>query len=304
MARFFRARIGVSPDRIIFRREYVVSSHRENHMRSTGDRTVRSTLLVLTAVVVAAVVGVTPASAEAKNVVETNTWVGGAVTTTCSGTLDSTPFSVPNAGDYLFVNMGAKTTTPVGTPTDSLGNTFTLVGSSSTGGTETGRWVGLWMTKSKAATGSGQDVVSWPCDGLYMAGSVLATFTATGPQHLIQVDVSGVNTWNDSATETATTSARTTATGDLVLAAGYTRQGVLIRNPGSSSASYNYVNGVGQTSGTEFSSFNTTTVDPTYARGSIPWDTVNFGDVTRTCNPRCTPKPTYGASVIVAFKST
>ena len=273
-------------------------------MRRMRNCTVRLTFLALSAIVLVAVVGVTPASAEAKNVVETNAFVGAAVTTTCSGTLESGPFSVPNAEDYLFVNMGAKTTTPVGTPSDSLGNAFTLVKSNSSGGTETGRWVGLWMTKSRAATGIGQDVISWPCDGTYMAGGVVGTFTATARRHRLTVDVSGTNFWNDVATETSRTSAPTTATGDLVLTAGYVRQGVIIRNSGSSSGSYDYVNGIGQTSGTEFSGFNTTTVDPTYARGSTPSDTVNFGDVTRTCNPRCTPKPTYGASVIVAFKST
>jgi hypothetical protein len=272
-------------------------------MGKIGNPTAKVALLPLAAVVLTVFVGVTPAGASADNVVETNAFVGPAVTTTCSGTLNSFPFSVPNAGDYLFVNMGAKTTTPVGTPTDSLGNTFTLVGSRSSGGTETGRWVGLWMTKSKAATGTGQDVVSWPCDGSYMAGAVVGTFTATARRHRLTVDVSGTNYWNDIATETSRTSARTTATNDLVLTAGYVRQGVIVR-PASSSGSYDYVNGVGQTSGTEFSGFNTTTVDPTWARGSIPTDTVAFGDVTQTCNPRCTPKATYGASVIVAFKST
>ena len=267
-------------------------------------RTVRLSVLALTTVVLTVLVGVIPAGATAKNITQTNSFVGVAVTTTCSGTLDSYPFSVPNAGDYLFVNMGAKTTTPVDTPTDSLGNTFTLVKSSSSGGTETGRWVGLWMTKSKAGTGTGQDVVSWPCDGSYMAGAVLGTFTATGRRHLLTVDVSGVNAWNESATETAWTSARTTATDDLVLTAGYIRQGATISSPASTTASYAYVNGAGQTSGTEYSGFNTTSVDPTYPRGSIPWNTVNFGDVTHTCNPHCTPKLTYGASVIVALKST
>jgi hypothetical protein len=136
-----------------------------------------------------------------------------------------------------------------------------------------------------------------------MAGAAVGTFTATGPKHLLTVDVKGSNAWNAQATETASTSAPTTATNDLVLTVGYTRQAVIIRDPGPSSVTYGYVNGIDQTSGTEWDGFNTTAY-PTYAVGSIPFDTVNFGAVSRTCNPACTPQPTYGASVIAAFTST
>jgi hypothetical protein len=268
-------------------------------------RSVRLALVALTASLVTAVVGISPANATANNVVETNSGGGAAVTTTCSGTLDSGPFSVPNAGDYLFVNMGAKTTTPVRAPTDSLGNIFTLIASSSAGGAATGRWVGLWMTRSKTGTGVGQDVVSWRCDGSFMSGAMLGTFTATGPRQLLTVDVWGSKAWNNLATETTATSAPTTATSDLVLVAGYTREGIIITASSRTSVTgYDYVKGVGQTSGTEFSGFNTSDSDPTYARGRTPADTVSFGAVSRTCNPHCTPSPTYGAAVIVAFTST
>jgi hypothetical protein len=256
-------------------------------------------LAALTVAVVATFGITVPAGASANNVVETNYLVGGAETTSCSGSLSSSQFTVPNSGDWLFVEMGAKTTTAVSTPIDSMGNTFTLVKSVSAGGSRTGRWFGVWRTQ---ASSSGTDTVSWSCDGSYMSGGVIGTFTATGTNHQLTLDTFATQSAQGSFTDAITTSRRTGSANEFVIHAGYAREGVLPRG-GTTSLEGGYVNGVGQTSGTWYADFNTQSVDPTWSRGSSPSDTVAFGDPRFTCNPSCRPYNAYYASMILTFSS-
>lgn len=237
------------------------------------------------------------AYADANNITQTNT--GASAKDAACATTVSASFTVPNAGDYLFVSMGAKSTTAVSTPSDTLGNTWTLVSSASAGGSLTGRWVGLWMTKSGS---SGSDTVSWSCDGSYMSGAFVGSFTATGTNHTITVDTTGTNTWSGASSETTTTSGTTSAASDLVIAVGYTREAAIVQ--GQYTGGYSYVNGVGQTSGTGFYDYNVGTGSPTWASGSSPSEALTFGDPHQTCNPTCTSLNTYGAAIVAAFVSS
>jgi hypothetical protein len=215
-------------------------------------------------------------------------------TTACSTELTINNSVGLIAGDEIFLGVGAKVATAPSAPSDSQGNTYSLVKTVTTG-SATARTEAVFAASVSSSTAS--LTIKIPCDGQNMAvsGDILRPPAAKS----LRVDATGSTTWANRSAVTVTTRTPTTSAGDAVLSFAYAREAGPLRAAGVATSAGNFTSDYvyHNTSGTSAGGDNVrNSGTAAWAAGSLPANTYNSFGITNGAL-----KATYGAAVIVAL---